>query len=116
MWRWAVDEDPALADIPPEVLFEPSIPGYSFEYLTWVPKSSAWLSEIAAFDELQPWRTGWVGAPAQHSYNTTFVPCSVVCSMGFSRVSWSADSSRSCSDCVQDFGRLGFRLPRACFV
>ncbi|GMF37032.1 unnamed protein product [Phytophthora lilii] len=63
MWRWAVDEDPALVDIPPEVLFEPSIPGCSFEYLTWVPKSSAWLSEVAALDELQPWRTGWVGAP-----------------------------------------------------
>ncbi|GMF30726.1 unnamed protein product [Phytophthora lilii] len=90
MWRWTVDEDPALADIPPEVLFEPSIPGYPFEYLTWVPKSSAWLSEAAALDELQPWRTGWVGAPAQHP--------------------WSADSSRSCSDHVRDFGKLGFRL------
>ncbi|GMF30870.1 unnamed protein product [Phytophthora lilii] len=66
MWRWAVDENPALADIPPEVLFEPSIPGYSFEYLTWIPKSSAWLSEVSALDELQSWRTGWVGAPALH--------------------------------------------------
>ncbi|GMF36795.1 unnamed protein product [Phytophthora lilii] len=75
MWRWAVDENPALADIPPEVLFEPSITGYSFEYLTWIPKSSAWLSEVFALDELQPRRTGWVGAPALHPYNTTFVPC-----------------------------------------
>ncbi|GMF31073.1 unnamed protein product [Phytophthora lilii] len=91
VWRWAVDEDPALADIPPEFLFKSSIPGYSFEYLTWVPKSSAWLSEVAALDELQPWRTGWVGAPAQHPYNTTFVPCNPSAPMfvpvGFSRES-----------------------------
>ncbi|GMF33422.1 unnamed protein product [Phytophthora lilii] len=91
MWRWAVDEDPALADIPPEVLFEPSIPGYSFEYLTWIPKSSAWSSEVSALDELQPWRTGWVGAPALHPYTTTFVPCNpsapLFVPVGFSRES-----------------------------
>ncbi|GMF34103.1 unnamed protein product [Phytophthora lilii] len=89
-------------------------------YLTWVPKSSAWLSEVAALDELQPWRTGWVGDPP--STRTTLRRAvqpvgSVVCSSGFlSRVSWSADSSQSCSDRVRDFGRLGFRLPRACFA
>ncbi|GMF66247.1 unnamed protein product [Phytophthora lilii] len=89
--RPAVDENPALADIPTEVLFEPSIPGYSFKYLTWIPKSSAWLSEVSALDELEPWRTGWVGAPAQHPYNTTFVPCNpsapLFVPVGFSRES-----------------------------
>ncbi|GMF35911.1 unnamed protein product [Phytophthora lilii] len=41
--------------------------------LTWIPKSLAWLSEVSGLDELQPWRTGWVGAPALQLYNTTFM-------------------------------------------
>ncbi|GMF18558.1 unnamed protein product [Phytophthora lilii] len=49
------------------------------------------LGDVAALDELQPWRTEWVGGPAQHPYNTTFVPCNpsapLFVPVGFSRES-----------------------------
>ncbi|KAG2761459.1 hypothetical protein PC116_g23743 [Phytophthora cactorum] len=51
------------------------MPGYSFEYLTWIPGSSYWLSHVLALDAAEPWHSGWVDAPAQHHYNTTFAPC-----------------------------------------
>ncbi|KAG7376543.1 hypothetical protein PHYPSEUDO_013203 [Phytophthora pseudosyringae] len=35
--EWCVINDTKLEDILPEVLFEPSVPGYSLEYLTWIP-------------------------------------------------------------------------------
>ncbi|KAG2891600.1 hypothetical protein PC115_g19129 [Phytophthora cactorum] len=69
------DTDLRFAAITPEILFEPSMPGYSFEYLTWIPGSSYWLSHVLALDAAEPWHSGWVDAPAQHHYNTTFAPC-----------------------------------------
>ncbi|OWY98952.1 hypothetical protein PHMEG_00030144 [Phytophthora megakarya] len=39
----------------PEFLFEPTMPLYGMEYLTWIPKTPMWLKE--------------------HPYNTTFYSC-----------------------------------------
>ncbi|KAE8953073.1 hypothetical protein PF011_g32517, partial [Phytophthora fragariae] len=39
VWEWAVSKSPKFAKVDPEVLFEPSMPGYSYEYLTWIPKT-----------------------------------------------------------------------------
>ncbi|KAG3065722.1 hypothetical protein PC122_g18037 [Phytophthora cactorum] len=75
LWKWCISTDLRFAAITPEILFEPSMPGYSFEYLTWIPGSSYWLSHVLALDAAEPWHSGWVDAPAQHHYNTTFAPC-----------------------------------------
>ncbi|KAE9159542.1 hypothetical protein PF004_g31501, partial [Phytophthora fragariae] len=77
VWEWAVSKSPKFAKVDPEVLFEPSMPGYSYEYLTWIPKTMNWVDEIADLDEAEPWRIGWIDVPEQHPYNTTFAPCNL---------------------------------------
>ncbi|KAI9986189.1 hypothetical protein PInf_025108 [Phytophthora infestans] len=61
--------------IRPELLLEPSKPWYPIENLSFAPRTSDWLSEAPALDARQPWRTGWMNAPHQHPYNTTYFPC-----------------------------------------
>ncbi|KAI9987267.1 hypothetical protein PInf_023240 [Phytophthora infestans] len=61
--------------IRPELLLEPSKPWYPIENLSFAPRTSDWLSEVPALDARQPWRTGWMNAPHQHPYNTTYCPC-----------------------------------------
>ncbi|KAG6945125.1 hypothetical protein JG688_00016731 [Phytophthora aleatoria] len=51
------------------------MPGYSSQHLTWISPSSNCLAQIPALDAEEPWCDGWVDAPAQHPYNTTFAPC-----------------------------------------
>ncbi|KAG3089757.1 hypothetical protein PI124_g7413 [Phytophthora idaei] len=75
LWKWCINTEPRFAAITPEILFELSMPGYSFEYLTGIRGSSDWLSHISALDAAEPWRTGWGDAPFQYPYNTTFAPC-----------------------------------------
>ncbi|KAE9272329.1 hypothetical protein PR003_g30238 [Phytophthora rubi] len=77
VWEWAVSKSPKFAKVDPEVLFEPSMPGYSYEYLTWIPKTMNWVDEIADLNEAEPWRIGWIDVPEQHPYNTTFAPCNL---------------------------------------
>ncbi|KAI9983344.1 hypothetical protein PInf_007356 [Phytophthora infestans] len=61
--------------IRPELLLEPSKPWYPIENLPFAPRTSDWLSEVPALDARQPWRTGWMNAPHEHPYNTTYFPC-----------------------------------------
>ncbi|KAG6623123.1 Gag Polyprotein [Phytophthora cinnamomi] len=68
-------EDPGFSEVTPEFMLEPTMPGYSLEYLPWEPKTVDWLSEVAALDAAEPWRNGWINVPEQHPYNTTFCPC-----------------------------------------
>ncbi|EGZ06486.1 hypothetical protein PHYSODRAFT_531454, partial [Phytophthora sojae] len=75
VWRWFVSKEPKFAALHTESLFESSMLGCPFDNLTWLPKTTDWVSEISALDAAEPWRNGWVDAPAQHPYNTTFFPC-----------------------------------------
>ncbi|KAG6604493.1 Gag Polyprotein [Phytophthora cinnamomi] len=75
IWKWGSSKDPDFSEVNPEFMFEPTMPGYSLEYLPWEPKTVEWLNEIAALDAVEPWRNRWVDVPEQHPYNTTFVPC-----------------------------------------
>ncbi|EGZ13085.1 hypothetical protein PHYSODRAFT_334895 [Phytophthora sojae] len=75
VWRWFVSKEPKFAALHTESLFEPSMLGCPFDNLTWLPKTTDWVSEISALDAAEPWRNGWVDVPAQHPYNTTFFPC-----------------------------------------
>ncbi|EGZ07034.1 hypothetical protein PHYSODRAFT_341193 [Phytophthora sojae] len=75
VWRWFVSKEPRFAALHTESLFEPSMLGCPFDNLTWLPKTTDWVSEISALDAAEPWRNGWVDVPAQHPYNTTFFPC-----------------------------------------
>ncbi|KAG2798938.1 hypothetical protein PC116_g23016 [Phytophthora cactorum] len=40
LWKWCISTEPRFAAITPEILFELSMYGYSFEYLTWIRGSS----------------------------------------------------------------------------
>ncbi|KAG3189467.1 hypothetical protein PC128_g11733 [Phytophthora cactorum] len=55
LWRWCISTEPRFAATTPDILFEPSMPGYSLEYLTWIPGSPDWLSHISALDAAEPW-------------------------------------------------------------
>ncbi|OWY93557.1 hypothetical protein PHMEG_00037005 [Phytophthora megakarya] len=59
----------------PEFLFEPTMPLYGMEYLTWIPKTPMWFKEVAEIDAREPWRNYWLDCPEKHPYNTTFYPC-----------------------------------------
>ncbi|ETM98169.1 hypothetical protein PPTG_19769, partial [Phytophthora nicotianae INRA-310] len=61
--------------IRPEMIFEPTIPPYPIENMSFVPRSTDWLSEVPTLDDRQPRRAGWMNAAHQHPYNTTFFPC-----------------------------------------
>ncbi|EGZ04571.1 hypothetical protein PHYSODRAFT_343123 [Phytophthora sojae] len=56
-------------------MLEPSVLQYSFENLTWAPRSDEWVSECLELDGHQPWRNCWVDVPSEHPYNTTCAPC-----------------------------------------
>ncbi|KAG3168684.1 hypothetical protein PC128_g19331 [Phytophthora cactorum] len=51
------------------------MPGYSFEYLTWIPASLNWLSYSRVLDTAESLCTEWVDSLVQRPYNTTFAPC-----------------------------------------
>ncbi|KAG2771945.1 hypothetical protein Pcac1_g17175 [Phytophthora cactorum] len=76
----AVDDSPPelgarYGEIVSEILFERSMPGYSFEYLTWIPASLNWLSYSRVLDTAESLCTEWVDSLVQRPYNTTFAPC-----------------------------------------
>ncbi|KAG6610635.1 uncharacterized protein IUM83_06551 [Phytophthora cinnamomi] len=75
IWKWSSSQDLGFSEVKPEFMLEPTMPGYSLEYLPWETKTVDWMSEIAALDAAEPWRNGWIDVPEQHPYNTTFVPC-----------------------------------------
>ncbi|KAJ8558584.1 hypothetical protein ON010_g8864 [Phytophthora cinnamomi] len=63
IWKWGSSQDPGFSEVKPEFMLEPTMPGYSLEYLPWEPKTVEWLSEIAALDAAEPWRNGWIDVP-----------------------------------------------------
>ncbi|GMF29475.1 unnamed protein product [Phytophthora fragariaefolia] len=73
LWEWCLSD--RFPDVETELMFEPSMPGFSLEHLTWAPKTADWVSELSELEEREPWRNGWTEVPAQHPYNTTFAPC-----------------------------------------
>ncbi|OWY95080.1 hypothetical protein PHMEG_00035019 [Phytophthora megakarya] len=62
-------------NLPTEVLLKPSYLQYSLEVLEWAPNTESWSRELRVLDSEQPWRNCWIDAPAEHPYNTTYVPC-----------------------------------------
>ncbi|GMF49699.1 unnamed protein product [Phytophthora fragariaefolia] len=77
LWEWCLSD--GFPDVETELMFEPSMPGFSLEQLTWTPKTADWVSELSALEERESWRNGWTEVPAQHPYNTTFAPCNLSC-------------------------------------
>ncbi|KAF1777340.1 hypothetical protein GQ600_11774 [Phytophthora cactorum] len=76
--EWLVDEqDKAekLKELPPELIFEPSVPVMSLENLPLVPTSDDWISSVMALDAAEPWRNCWMEQPHHHPFNTVFLPC-----------------------------------------
>ncbi|OWY95796.1 hypothetical protein PHMEG_00034112, partial [Phytophthora megakarya] len=57
-WTWCAPVD---APLPVQTMLEPTMPIYSLENMTWVPKTEDWCAEAAALDT--------------HPYNTIYVPC-----------------------------------------
>ncbi|OWY95995.1 hypothetical protein PHMEG_00033854, partial [Phytophthora megakarya] len=74
-WKWSLESPPPVDGMIPEFLFEPTMPLYGMEYLTWIPKTPMWLKEVADLDAREPWRNYWLDCPEKHPYNTTFYPC-----------------------------------------
>ncbi|KAG3076155.1 hypothetical protein PI125_g21581 [Phytophthora idaei] len=55
--EWLVDEQDnaeELKELPPELIFEPSVPVMSLENLPRVPTSDDWLSSVMALDAAEP--------------------------------------------------------------
>ncbi|KAG3009240.1 hypothetical protein PC121_g16607 [Phytophthora cactorum] len=76
--EWLVDEQDkaeGVKDLPPELIFEPSVPAMSFENLPWVPFSDDWISSVMALDAAEPWRNCWMEQPHRHPFSTIFMPC-----------------------------------------
>ncbi|GMF30566.1 unnamed protein product [Phytophthora fragariaefolia] len=74
-WVWCTPDAGGKIKCPPEILLEPSMLQYSFETLTWAPSTAAWTAEVVDMDARQHWRNCWMGLPAEHPFNTMFVPC-----------------------------------------
>ncbi|OWY97059.1 hypothetical protein PHMEG_00032502 [Phytophthora megakarya] len=74
-WKWSLESPPPVDGMIPEFLFEPTMPLYGMEYLTWILKTPMWLKEVAGLDAREPWRNYWLDCPEKHPYNTTFYPC-----------------------------------------
>ncbi|KAG3008052.1 hypothetical protein PC120_g16480 [Phytophthora cactorum] len=72
---YAAELGARYGEIVSEILFERSMPGYSFEYLTWIPASLNWLSYSRVLDTAESLCTEWVDSLVQRPYNTTFAPC-----------------------------------------
>ncbi|GMF36312.1 unnamed protein product [Phytophthora fragariaefolia] len=72
LWEWCRSD--RFPDVDIELMFEPSMPGFSLEPLAWTPRTTDLLSELPALEGKEPWRSGWVDVPSPHPYNTTFVP------------------------------------------
>ncbi|OWZ01876.1 hypothetical protein PHMEG_00026665 [Phytophthora megakarya] len=66
---------PADAPLPVQTMLESTMPIYSLENMTWVPKTEGWCAEAVALDIAEPWRASWLSCPEKHPYNTTYVPC-----------------------------------------
>ncbi|OWZ03757.1 hypothetical protein PHMEG_00024457 [Phytophthora megakarya] len=64
-WKWSLESPPPVDGTIPEFLFEPSMPLYGMEYLTWIPKTPIWLKEVAKIDAREPDRPRYV--PVGHS-------------------------------------------------
>ncbi|OWY93990.1 hypothetical protein PHMEG_00036416 [Phytophthora megakarya] len=73
LWDWCTSDD-GPPEHPTEILLEPSHLQYSIEVLDWAPQTLDWSRELRVLDAQQPWRNCWVDAPAEHPYNTLFVP------------------------------------------
>ncbi|KAG2759919.1 hypothetical protein Pcac1_g28113 [Phytophthora cactorum] len=76
--EWLVDEQDkaeGVKELPPELIFEPSVPVMSLENLPWVPSSDDWISSVMALDAAEPWRNCWMEQPHRHPFNTMFLPC-----------------------------------------
>ncbi|OWY96231.1 hypothetical protein PHMEG_00033555, partial [Phytophthora megakarya] len=74
-WKWSLESPPPVDGMIPEFLFEPTMPLYGMEYLTWIPKTPMWFQEVAELDAREAWRNYWLDCPEKHPYNTTFYPC-----------------------------------------
>ncbi|EGZ07149.1 hypothetical protein PHYSODRAFT_341321 [Phytophthora sojae] len=74
-WQWCFPSFAGHISCETETMLEPSVLQYSFENLTWAPRSDDWVSECLELDGHQPWRNCWVDVPSEHPYNTTFAPC-----------------------------------------
>ncbi|OWY93091.1 hypothetical protein PHMEG_00037640, partial [Phytophthora megakarya] len=74
-WKGSLEAPPPVDGMISEFLFEPTMPLYGMEYLTWIPKTPMWLKEVAELDAREPWRNYWLDCPEKHPYNTTFYPC-----------------------------------------
>ncbi|KAG3005620.1 hypothetical protein PC121_g21803 [Phytophthora cactorum] len=76
--EWLVDEQDkaeGVKDLPPELIFELSVPVMSLENLPWVPSSDDWISSVMALDAAESWRNCWMEQPHRHPFNTIFLPC-----------------------------------------
>ncbi|OWY94360.1 hypothetical protein PHMEG_00035933, partial [Phytophthora megakarya] len=71
-WTWCAPVD---APLPVQTMLEPTMPIYSLENMTWVPKTENWCAEAVALDTAEPWRASWLSCPEKHPYNTIYVPC-----------------------------------------
>ncbi|OWY97929.1 hypothetical protein PHMEG_00031424 [Phytophthora megakarya] len=74
-WKWSLESPPPVDGMILKFLFEPTMPLYGMEYLTWIPKTPMWLKEVAELDAREPWHNDWLDCPEKHPYNTTFYPC-----------------------------------------
>ncbi|KAG3230896.1 hypothetical protein PI124_g24007 [Phytophthora idaei] len=103
--EWLVDEqDKAerVKPLPPELIFEPSVPVMSLENLPWVPSSDDWISSVMALNAAEPWRNCWMEQPHCHLFNTIFLPCNpTVCIfVPHGQTPQSVGSSIVIDDCV----------------
>ncbi|OWZ11422.1 hypothetical protein PHMEG_00015552 [Phytophthora megakarya] len=78
-WKWSLESPPPVDGMIPEFLFEPSMPLYGIEYITWIPKTPMWLKEVVELDVRDPWRNYGLDCPGKHPFNTTFYPCNPDC-------------------------------------
>ncbi|OWZ15827.1 hypothetical protein PHMEG_00010474 [Phytophthora megakarya] len=65
-WKWSLESPPPVDGMIPEFLFEPSMPFYGVEYLTWIPKPPMWLKEVVELDAREAWRNYWLDYPEKH--------------------------------------------------
>ncbi|OWZ16909.1 LOW QUALITY PROTEIN: hypothetical protein PHMEG_0009232 [Phytophthora megakarya] len=75
LWEWCTGAGGRTLTLPTEVLLEPSYLQYSTEVLEWAPATKDWFRELRVLEAKQRWRNGWIDAPAEHPYNTTYAPC-----------------------------------------
>ncbi|KAF1785921.1 hypothetical protein GQ600_3293 [Phytophthora cactorum] len=69
--EWFVEEQAkaeGVKELPPELIFEPSVPVMSLENLPWI-------SSVMALDAAEPWRNCWMEQLHRHPFNTIFLPC-----------------------------------------